>query len=213
MNRSTMNPADILELEEEFNTYEAECDEPTLPADTDGEVDIQASLDALFGTISQYPLQNVLQRTMQGMVTAIARAQHLSDRIELGDAPVADLNGQRPQMDTNEQDGPRLTERQYEILLQCQNDEVELVAALLAFKTFYVTQFAEQPQYAIAQNARGGWDALTDYQQALAHEYRREHQNWLKRQESPKDTNFSAQGAELLRQDAAKRAQALAGQL
>lgn len=173
---------------------------------------IQA-LHQLLGGITQYPLQNVLQRTMQSMVTEIARAQHLADRIEVGDEPMFDMGGMRPQVDQNQYERT-LSERQYEILVNCQNDEAELIAALVELKNYYVWLFGdEKVTYALAENGRGGWDQISDFKQAVAAEYRKAHQNWVKRQSEPHKEGFTAEGAQVMRETAKARAEKLASAL
>lgn len=171
-------------------------------------------LHALLGTVTQYPLQNVLQRMMQQMVTEIARAQHLADRIEVGDEPMyGNQTGMRPQIDQDQYERT-LSERQLEILVNCQNDEAELVNALVQIKGYYTWLFHEDKvTYAIQENGRGGWDQLTDFKQAVNAEYRKAHQNWLKRQNTPQSQEFSPEGAQAIREAAKARADKLASSL
>lgn len=173
----------------------------------------QEGLHYLFGNISQYPLQNVLQRTMQGMVTEIARAQFLADRIEMGDEPVADLHGVRPGIDQDQYER-QLTERQLEILVQCQQDETELTGALVELKQYYTFCFADNKvTYAIRQNDRGGWDQVTNFREAIEAEYRKAYQSWMKRQTQASQQGFTPEGAQHMRQQARQKADKLAANL
>lgn len=181
---------------------------------------VTAALEQLLGNVSQYPLQNVTQRFMQSMTTEIARARFLADRIQLGDEALFDVSKpERPGVDQPDgkpgEPNPRtLSERQYELLVQCQEDEAELTAALVEIKTFYTAMFGEeQPVYAIQENKHGGWDQVTDFQKALDVEYRKEHQRWLRRQSEPQREGFTAEGAQHMMEEAKKRAEKLAGNL
>lgn len=176
-------------------------------------VNPQEGLHYIFGNISQYPLQNVLQRTMQGMVTEIARAQFLADRIEMGDEPIADLHGVRPGIDQDQYER-QLSERQLEILVQCQNDEAELTGALVELKAYYTWCFADNKvTFAIRQNERGGWDQVTEFREAIDAEYRKAYQSWMKRQNNASQEGFTPEGAQHMRQQARERAAKLAANL
>lgn len=166
-------------------------------------LDVQTALETLFGGLSEYPLQNVMQRVMQTLVSQIGRAQHLADRIEMGDEAVADMRGQRPDADGHEQ--RQLSEKQLEIIMRCADDEAAAVDALHEFKTYYVGAFGEQPQYSLRQDGLGKWHPITDFLEAVANEYRNAHQAWERKNAAPADAEQTAGVQHLLAQ---RRAQA-----
>lgn len=172
-------------------------------------IDTQGTLTELFGALSEYPRQNIVQRLMQNLVSEIGRAQHLTDRIELGDNAVHDANGQRPVMDGQPS---TLSENQLALVQRCADDESTLIDALLELKDFYLAQFAEQPQYGLKQDDLGKWHPITDFGEACAHEYRRAHQAWDRRNQQQGDADDQAAVRHLVadsRAKAASRAAAL----
>ena len=210
------DPALIIEMSEsddfDDDTTQEEINMTAKKA-TQGETKTSAidGLHMLLGNLTQFPQQNVLQRMMQSMVTEIARARHMADRIEMGDEPLMDMSGdQRPGIDQDRYERT-LSERQLEILVNCQNDEAELIAALVETKSYYVWLYSdEKVTYAIADNGRGGWTQITDFNQAVDAEYRKAHQNWVKRQHQATQQGFTPEGAQEVRRAAADRAKKLA---
>lgn len=214
MEREEDEESDNDDTQEYINMQNSTHSEMTTTQHTSRQaVNPQETLHYLLGNISQYPLQNVLQRAMQGMVAEIARAQFLADRIEMGDEPIADLHGVRPGIDQDQYER-QLSERQLEILVQCQNDEAELTGALVEMKAYYTWCFAESKvTYAIRANERGGWDQVTNFREAIEAEYRKAYQAWMKRQNSASQEGFTPEGAQHMRQQAREKAAELAAYL
>lgn len=177
-------------------------EEPTMTDATQN-----TDLLSLLQNVSQYPLQNVLQRTMQSMVSEIARGQHLSDRIELGDEAVSDARGKRPGPDQSDYT-PQFSEKQVEIIQRCAEDEAALIDCLGELADFYRAQFGEQPQYGLMEQ-NGTWSPITDFSKAVDHEYNRAHQGWLKRQgNAPAESDKVAAAQHLTQAARAKAAKA-----
>lgn len=175
-------------------------------------VDTQAALAQIFGGLSEYPLQNVMQRTMQSLTQQIGNAQHFADRVELGDEAVADAGGHRPSPDQQPGERRSLSEKQQEIIMRCADDEAAAVDALIELKTFYVAQFGEQPQYSLKQDSTGAWHPIQDFQDAVAHEYRQAHIRWENKNRAPADGD-SQVATQTLVEERRKRAQSRSAQL